>query len=292
MIKLLHMTSNFVVWCKIDCHVEQFWSTWQAKFCSTDNVCSVWDNYDVWQQQTLCKIQHTGCFFNWYPPKKLKYRKPRLGESTLTLIGLDTPNIALINLFVLRIFRGVPVKKTPCISNQGWGQSICGDGDGAQVAKFCARFCGQASIYFLSPRWRHLMAQHRISATQEWIDANLSKINRKFALQCKGRLCSQKWMNFWRGKYSECPPSHPPFGKICCNFFVNLIRVLICNLFVNLIRVLILLAEHTFVHRTPLFCISGNVWLCIVSKLLYFRVHVLCIFVFGASQYRQYLAVV
>ena len=32
MIKLLHMTSNFVMWCKIDCHVEQFWSTWQAAF--------------------------------------------------------------------------------------------------------------------------------------------------------------------------------------------------------------------------------------------------------------------
>ena len=26
----------------------------------------------------------TGCFFHWYPPKKLKYGKPRLGESTLT----------------------------------------------------------------------------------------------------------------------------------------------------------------------------------------------------------------
>ena len=25
-----------------------------------------------------------GVFFNWYPPKKLKYGKPRLGESTLT----------------------------------------------------------------------------------------------------------------------------------------------------------------------------------------------------------------
>ena len=32
MIKFLHMTSNFVMWCKIDCHVEQFWSTWQAAF--------------------------------------------------------------------------------------------------------------------------------------------------------------------------------------------------------------------------------------------------------------------
>ena len=26
----------------------------------------------------------TGCFFNWYPPKKLKYGKPRLGESSAT----------------------------------------------------------------------------------------------------------------------------------------------------------------------------------------------------------------
>ena len=25
-----------------------------------------------------------GFFFHWYPPKKLKYGKPRLGESTLT----------------------------------------------------------------------------------------------------------------------------------------------------------------------------------------------------------------
>ena len=31
------------------------------------------------------QIGHTGCFFlHWYPPKKLKYGKPRLGESTLT----------------------------------------------------------------------------------------------------------------------------------------------------------------------------------------------------------------
>ena len=29
-------------------------------------------------------IDHTGWFFNWPPPKKLKYVKPRLGVSTLT----------------------------------------------------------------------------------------------------------------------------------------------------------------------------------------------------------------
>ena len=32
----------------------------------------------------VCGGATTGCFFNWYPPKKLKYVKPRLGESTLT----------------------------------------------------------------------------------------------------------------------------------------------------------------------------------------------------------------
>ena len=49
----------------------------------------------------LYKIQSTGCFFHWYPPKNLKYGKPRLGESTLTQIGLDTPNLAQINFFAL-----------------------------------------------------------------------------------------------------------------------------------------------------------------------------------------------
>ena len=36
--------------------------------------------------ERLYQIQiYTGCFFShWYPPKKLKYGKPRLGESTLT----------------------------------------------------------------------------------------------------------------------------------------------------------------------------------------------------------------
>ena len=32
-----------------------------------------------------CGRKHTGCFFShWYPPKKLKYGKPRLGVSTST----------------------------------------------------------------------------------------------------------------------------------------------------------------------------------------------------------------
>ena len=32
----------------------------------------------------IMTIITTGCFFSWYPPKKLKYGKPRVGESTLT----------------------------------------------------------------------------------------------------------------------------------------------------------------------------------------------------------------
>ena len=51
----------------------------------------------------------TGCFFHWYPPKKLKYGKPRLGKSTLTKIGLDTPNLAKINFSVL--LGRAPVRK-------------------------------------------------------------------------------------------------------------------------------------------------------------------------------------
>ena len=52
-----------------------------------------------------------------YPPKNQKYGKPRLGESTLTYIGLDTPNLAYINFFVLGTFRGGTSKKTPCIQD-------------------------------------------------------------------------------------------------------------------------------------------------------------------------------
>ena len=52
------------------------------------------------------KQEYIGWFFHWYPPKKLKIGKPRLGESMLTYIVLDTPNLAYINVSVLRTFRG------------------------------------------------------------------------------------------------------------------------------------------------------------------------------------------
>ena len=35
-------------------------------------------------EEEIRNLKDTGCFFNWYPPKKLKYGKPRWGVSTLT----------------------------------------------------------------------------------------------------------------------------------------------------------------------------------------------------------------
>ena len=63
----------------------QFWKT-QVQIFTMDKFWS----YPTKMQfllgpcQTQMCIYHTGCFFHWYPPKKLKYGKPRLGESTLT----------------------------------------------------------------------------------------------------------------------------------------------------------------------------------------------------------------
>ena len=42
-----------------------------------------------------------GVFFDLYLPKKLRYGKPMLGESTLTQIVLDTPSLAKINFQIL-----------------------------------------------------------------------------------------------------------------------------------------------------------------------------------------------
>ena len=41
------------------------------------------DNILAENVMIICN-DHKGCFFRWYPPKKLKYGKPRLGVSTLT----------------------------------------------------------------------------------------------------------------------------------------------------------------------------------------------------------------
>ena len=44
--------------------------------------CFEWPVIVPWLSLMRHDFFHTGCFFNWYPPKKLKYGKPRLGEST------------------------------------------------------------------------------------------------------------------------------------------------------------------------------------------------------------------
>ena len=49
-------------------------------------VCKQYDDFlhenDLLYLYLIIFVQ--GVFFNWFPPKKLKYVKPRLGESTLT----------------------------------------------------------------------------------------------------------------------------------------------------------------------------------------------------------------
>ena len=57
-----------------------FWSPfWRILLIEMEYMvslsCSLWKSYP-----TMYKV----FFFNWYPPKKLKYGKPRLGESTAT----------------------------------------------------------------------------------------------------------------------------------------------------------------------------------------------------------------
>ena len=52
----------------------------------------------VLSDRQKCKkhyLKDTGCFFHWYPPKKLKYGKPRLGVSRPIYINVDSPNLGV-----------------------------------------------------------------------------------------------------------------------------------------------------------------------------------------------------
>ena len=81
--KLGHATPKF--W-----HCQDFESAW---YCTSPFIL-YWSpncnnsNFSIMTETSktnlTCHSQNTGCFFHWYPPKKLKYGKPRLGESTLT----------------------------------------------------------------------------------------------------------------------------------------------------------------------------------------------------------------
>ena len=56
-----------------------------TSLCVSDTDISVFRQISLTDIINLCALSDTaGCFFNWYAPKKLKYVKPRLGESTLT----------------------------------------------------------------------------------------------------------------------------------------------------------------------------------------------------------------
>ena len=50
-------------------------------------ISTIWDRQGQGLQKCCFSkivMDSTGCFFNWYPPKKLKYGKLSLGVSTLT----------------------------------------------------------------------------------------------------------------------------------------------------------------------------------------------------------------
>ena len=95
------MTSNIVMWSKIAPHEH---------FCSTDNVCSVWDNYDVWNHISVPSDHF--CFFSFkflFLPKFSQGRKMRWGgkplelicwESTLALILALIPVLVLVLVLV------------------------------------------------------------------------------------------------------------------------------------------------------------------------------------------------
>ena len=75
---------------KLDFHVKSQVSSWLFEGNLQPNTALlsavyliIHAYYDHYYHYAL--HNHTGCFFShWYPPKKLKYGKPRLGESTLT----------------------------------------------------------------------------------------------------------------------------------------------------------------------------------------------------------------
>ena len=55
--------------------------------------CEFWPQFSTWKcinikdskvSKLIMAFKVQGGFFHWYPPKMLKYEKPRLGESTLT----------------------------------------------------------------------------------------------------------------------------------------------------------------------------------------------------------------
>ena len=63
-------------------HQERFTKTFSKNVTQEYKLMQV--NLKLKATKKEYGMEFTGCFFNWYPPKKSKYGKPRLGESTLT----------------------------------------------------------------------------------------------------------------------------------------------------------------------------------------------------------------
>ena len=67
-------------------------------------------------RRTFDTLSHTGCFFNWYPPKKLTCGKPRFNR--WIYVGVDWPRYTFrvrtqprLTFLYLELLGGVPVKK-------------------------------------------------------------------------------------------------------------------------------------------------------------------------------------
>ena len=71
---------------------------------------------DIPHTNHSCVLEHgcliQGVFFTGTPLKSSKYILARLGVSRLIYVNVDSPNLGFP---YFKLFRGVPVKKTPCI---------------------------------------------------------------------------------------------------------------------------------------------------------------------------------
>ena len=115
--------SSYLFWKFLICVLE--WELWPLFIWTVDTLLILVRNLlalinvkmQVLTYNLPKQIIH-GDFFHWCPPEKLKYRKPRLGESTLTYIVQDTSNLAQINFSVLVTFRwGTSEKNCPVHSS-------------------------------------------------------------------------------------------------------------------------------------------------------------------------------
>ena len=104
------MPMLYLIWTSWTCPLQYlllyFSIVWQYNIAAVTFIFAL-SQFDIWETELnqgawmgnvtgplLNSPIIQGDSFHWYPPKKLKYGKHRLGESTLTYIVLDTPSLA------------------------------------------------------------------------------------------------------------------------------------------------------------------------------------------------------